>query len=129
MSNAYIFLLYAPIMCVMYYLANWMWRWTKLVEKGRKKPSLPCERDLPKYKDCERTNVVITHMNWNVNDLWDNTLTSSHVFLWIRFYMFFYNPHWCFISINSVDTRYLNSLQNPFSNQWLYVLVTLYRLC
>ena len=30
-------------------------------EKGRKKPSLPCERELPKHKDCERTNGVITH--------------------------------------------------------------------
>jgi len=26
-----------------------------------------------------------------------------------------YHPQWCFISINSVDTRYLNSLQKyPF---------------
>ena len=49
--------------------------WTKLVEKGRKKPSLPCARELPKHKDCERTNGVITHMYRDFNDLWDNKLT------------------------------------------------------
>jgi len=37
-THIYIFLLYAPIMFVMYYIANWIWFWTMLVEKYRKKP-------------------------------------------------------------------------------------------
>ena len=47
----YIFLPYAPIMFVMYYLANWIWRWTMLVEKGRKKPSLSCEKRIAKTQE------------------------------------------------------------------------------
>ena len=47
----------------------------------------------------------------------------------VRYLDVFYNPHWCFISINSVDIRYLNSLKKTFSNQWLYLLVNLYSIC
>jgi len=47
----YIFLLYASIMFVMYYLANWTWLWTMLVEKCRKKPSLPCEKRMTKTQE------------------------------------------------------------------------------
>ena len=54
---------------------------------------------------------------------------QKHMYLF-RYLHVFDHPQWYFISINSVDTRYLNSLQtNPFSNQWLYFLVTLYRIC
>jgi len=51
MSNTYILLLYTPIMFVMYYLANWIWLWTMLVEKCRKKPSLPCEKRITKTQE------------------------------------------------------------------------------
>ena len=43
LSNTYIFLLYALIMFVINYLANWPWRWTML------------------HKNCERTHGVIKH--------------------------------------------------------------------
>ena len=39
------------IMFVMYYIANWIWLWTKLVEKGRQKPSLPCEKRITKTQE------------------------------------------------------------------------------
>jgi len=51
LSNRYIFLLYAPIMFVMYYLANWIWFWTMLVEKCRKKPMLPWEKRITKIQE------------------------------------------------------------------------------
>jgi len=51
MSNTYIYLLYAPIMFVMYYLANSIWLWIMLVEKCRKKPSLPCEKRITKTQE------------------------------------------------------------------------------
>jgi len=50
MSNTYIFLMYATIMYVMYYLANRIWLWIMLVEKCRKKPSLPCEKRIAKTR-------------------------------------------------------------------------------
>jgi len=46
LSNTYI--VYALIMFVLYYLVNWIWRWIILVEKCRKKPTLPCEK-IPNY--------------------------------------------------------------------------------
>jgi len=36
LSNTYIFLVYSPIMFVMYYLTNLIWLWTMLVEKMQK---------------------------------------------------------------------------------------------
>ena len=45
------------------------------VEYCRKKPSYHVKRELPKQKNCEGTNGVITQMYWNFNDLWDNKLT------------------------------------------------------
>jgi len=44
LSNTYLLLMHALIMFVMYYLANWIWLWTILVEKCRNKPTLPCEK-------------------------------------------------------------------------------------
>jgi len=35
-SNTYMFLLYALIMFVMYYIANWIWLWTMRVENAEK---------------------------------------------------------------------------------------------
>ena len=51
MSNMHIFLLYAPIMFVMYYLANWIWLWIMLVEKCRTTPSLPSEKRITKTQE------------------------------------------------------------------------------
>ena len=49
--QTYIFLLYAPIMFVVYYIANWIWFWTMLVEKCSTKPSLPCEKGIIKTQE------------------------------------------------------------------------------
>jgi len=38
-------------MFVMYYFASWIWLWTMLVEKCRKKPSLPCEKRITKTQE------------------------------------------------------------------------------
>ena len=53
LSNTCIFLLYAPIMFVMYLsnLSNSIWLWTILVEKCRKKPSLPFEKRITKTQE------------------------------------------------------------------------------
>jgi len=61
LSNTYILVLYALIMYVMYFLANWPWRWTILYEKCRKKPTLPLKDRITKTQDRERTYGVITH--------------------------------------------------------------------
>ena len=127
MSNTYIFLLYAPIMCVMYYLASWIWLWNKLVEKSRKKPSLPCERELPKHKDCERTNGVITHMYWNLM-IYGIINLQNHMNFVRYLDVFTIHSGVSFPLIVLIRVRYLNSLQNPFTNQWLYFLVTLNRI-
>mgnify|MGYP000497096352 CR=1 FL=1 len=50
------------------------------------------KRELPKQKNCERTNGVITHYVMNFDDY---------------ILRCFYHPQWCFISIDSVDTRTL----------------------
>jgi len=63
LSNTYIFLLYASIMFVMYYLVNWIWLWNMLVEKYRKEPSLPCEKRITKTQELW-TNT------WCHNALW-----------------------------------------------------------
>ena len=39
------------IMFVMYYLANWIWLWTMLVEKCRQKIPLPCEKRITKTQE------------------------------------------------------------------------------
>ena len=61
MSNTYILVVCPYNVCDVRPCQLIIWLWIKLVEKGRKKPSLPCERELPKHKNCERTNGVITH--------------------------------------------------------------------
>jgi len=59
MSNTYIFLLFDPIICMVYYLINLIWLGTMIIEKCRKTPLLPCEKRITKTN--ERTNGVITH--------------------------------------------------------------------
>ena len=124
-----IFLLYATIMFVMYYLANWIWLWTMLVEKCSKKPSVPSEKRITKTRElwtnkwCHNALCIEFLMIYGIINL------HNHM-NFFRYLDVFYNPRWCFISINSVDTRYLNSLhKKTFSNQWLYFLVTLYCKC
>ena len=98
MSNTYLFLLYVPIMFVMYYIANWIWLWTKLVEKliyacypcickyfrikiclnqkGRKKPSLPCEKRITKTQQLWTNKLCHNALCIEIeNDLWDYKLT------------------------------------------------------
>ena len=110
MSNTYIFLLYAPIMFVMYYLANWIWLWTMLVEKCRKKLLLPCEKRITKTQElwpnkwCHNALCIEILMVYGIINL------HNHMYFF-RYLHVFYHPQLRFISINSVDTRYLNSLQ------------------
>jgi len=97
-------------MFVMYYLANWIWLWTMLVEKCRKKPSLPCEKRITKTLElwtntwCHDALCIEILMIYGIINL------HNHMYFF-RYLDVFYHPQWCFISINSVDTCYLNSLQ------------------
>ena len=128
LSNTYIFLLYAAIMFVMYYHANWIWFWIMLIENCRTKPSLPCEKRITKTAELWTNQWCLNALCYEIVMIYGITNLHSHIHFFKKLRCV-YHPQWCFISINSVDTRYLNSLQNPFSNQWLYFLVTLYRLC
>ena len=75
LPNTYIFLLYAPIMCVMYYLVNWIWLWNMLVEKCRKEPSLPCEKRITKtqelwtYTWCHNALWIVMLMTYGIINL------------------------------------------------------------
>ena len=123
MSNTYIFLLYAPIIVVMIYLANWIWLWTMFIGKCRKKPSLPYEKRITKTQEL-LTNKWC-HYALCIDILMIAGIINLHNHMhFFRYLDLFNHPQWCFIYINSVDKRYLNSLKNPFSNQWLYFLVT-----
>ena len=120
-------LLYSPIMFVMYYHANWIWLCTMLVEKCRKKP---CEKRITKTQEL-RTN------KWCHNELCIEILISYGIINLYNHMHFFrylhvFTIHSCvsFPLIVLIHFTWIQcSLQNPFSNQWLYFLVTLYRIC
>ena len=61
LSNTYIFFLYAPIMFVMFYLANRICFGPFLLKNAERSLRYHVKRELPKHKNCERTNGVITH--------------------------------------------------------------------
>ena len=128
MSNTYIFLLYATIMFVMYYLANWIWLWTMLVEKCSKKPSLPytwritTPQELWTNKWCYNALCIEILMTYGIINLHNhmNFVRYLDVFI-IHSGVWF--PLTVLIHVTWVAHK------NTFSHQLLYFLVTLYRIC
>ena len=127
MSNTYIFFLYAPTIFVMYYQANWIWFWAMLVVKRRKKPSLPCETRITK------TQEFLTNTSCH-NALCIAILLIFGMIINLHNHMYFFRYFNVFYFAVSFRLTVLIDItlivyKNPFSNQWLYSLVTLYRIC
>ena len=74
--------------------------------KCRKKPSLPCEKRITKQQEwwtnkwCYNALCIEILMIYGIINL------HNHMHF-VRYLYVFYNPQWCFISINGVDTRTL----------------------
>ena len=128
MSNTYIFLMYAAIMFVMYYLANLIWLWTMLIVKYRKKPSLPCEQRITKTQElwtnkwCHNALCIEILMIYGIINL------HKHVYFFRYLHVFTIHSGVSFPLIVLIHVTWI-VYKNPFSNQWLYFLVTLYMLC
>ena len=132
MSNTYIFLLYAPIMFVMYYIANWIWLWTKLVEKliyvcypcickyfrikiclnqkGRKKPSLPCEKRITKTQELWTNKWCYNALCFEILMIYGIINLHNHMHFVRYLDVFTINSGVSFPLIVLIHVRYLNSL-------------------
>jgi len=128
MSNTYIFLMYAPLMFVMYYLANLIWLWTMLIEKYRKKPSLPCEKRITKTQElwtnkwCHNALCIEILMIYGMKNL------HNHMYFFRYLDVFTIHSGVSFPLIVLIDVTWI-VYKNPFSSQWLYFLVNLYGIC
>ena len=86
-----------------------IWLWTMLVEKCRKKPSLPCEKRTTKTPDlwtnkwCHNAICIEILMIYGIINFYNH----MHFFTYLHVFTIHYGVSFTF---NSVDTRYLNSL-------------------
>ena len=94
----------------------------------RKKPSLPCEKRITKTQELWTNKWCHNPLCTEILMIYGIMNLHNHMYFF-RYLDVFAIHSGVSISINSADTLYLNSLQNPFSNQWLYFLVTLYHIC
>ena len=122
LSNTYMFLLYVPIMFVMYNIANWIWLWTMLVENVTMWKTVTKTQELWTNKWCYNALCIDNLVIYGIMNL------HSHMYFVRYLDVFTIHSGVSFPLIVLIHVTWL-VYKNPFSDQWLYFFVTLYRIC